>query len=182
MTKECFSTESQEDRKHRVEGLRRLVWGNDYKRLPFPCKLHMLLSFGGWFASNLWWTNGGKSFAVDREGFKQHIMSVFFDEHKFRSFQTLLHKYGFRMVTSIHMIENNAADVVIYNHKLFVANDFELNRQITRGSRGLRHRISPRRGQESQRPPPQLPESLPTKEMQTTSLSIHDKPMRCLSS
>lgn len=84
-----------EEQKRRIEELRRLVWGGDYKRLPFPVKLHMLLSFNGAFASDLWWTDDGKAFVVDREGFKKHIMSVFFDEHKFR--------YGHsQSLTSVH--------------------------------------------------------------------------------
>jgi hypothetical protein len=81
------------------------------------------------FPSDLWWTDRGKSFAVNREGFKRHIMSVFFDEHKYRSFQTLLHKYGFRTVSTTTSIET---DIIIYQHALFNENDFELSKTIVR--------------------------------------------------
>lgn len=123
-----------EERKRRKEELRRLVWGRDYKRLPFPVKLHMLLSYNGAFASNLWWTNDGKAFAVDREGFKKHIMSVFFDEHKFRSFQTILYKYQYHHVTSIYMVDDYVADILIYQHELFQEDKIELCWQITRSA------------------------------------------------
>jgi Ran GTPase-activating protein (RanGAP) involved in mRNA processing and transport len=81
------------------------------------------------FSTDLWWTDGGRSFAVDRQGFKEHIMNVFFDERKFRSFQTLLHKYGFYSVLSIH---NSMTDVIVYSHEMFVQDDIELCRLITR--------------------------------------------------
>jgi hypothetical protein len=81
------------------------------------------------FSTDLWWTDGGRSFAVDRQGFKEHIMNVFFDEHKFRSFQTLLQKYGFH---SVHSIHNTVADVIVYHHEMFVQDDIELCRLITR--------------------------------------------------
>jgi len=132
MSSEEVPNEQSEERIQQIEELRRLVWGRDYKKLPFPVKLHMLLSFNAGFASDLWWTNEGKSFAVDRAGFKRCIMSIFFDEHKFRSFQTLLHKYGFHHVTSVYMVDNNVIDVLIYQHELFVEDDIELCRHITR--------------------------------------------------
>ena len=100
------------DRQQQIESQRCQVWGRDYSRLLFPVKLHMLLS-SRQYARDLWWTDEGKSFAVNREGYKRHIMSVFFDEHKYRSFQTLLHKYGFHTkstLTSIH------TDIIIYEH------------------------------------------------------------------
>lgn len=132
MSRNQASTVLSEERKRRIEELRRLVWGHDYKRLPFPVKLHMLLSYNGVFASSLWWTNDGKAFVVDREGFKKLIMSTFFDEHKFRSFQTLLHKYQFRHVTSIYMVDDYVTDILIYQHELFQEDKIELCRQITR--------------------------------------------------
>ena len=116
------------DRQQQIESQRCQVWGRDYSRLPFPVKLHMLLSCRQ-YARDLWWTDEGKSFAVNREGYKRHIMSIFFDEHKYRSFQTLLHKYGFHTkstFTSIH------TDIIIYEHDLFRENDFELCKQMTR--------------------------------------------------
>ena len=132
MSRNQVSTVLSEERKRRIEELRRLVWGHDYKRLPFPVKFHMLLSYNGVFASSLWWTNDGKAFVVDREGFKKHIMSIFFDEHKFRSFQTLLHKYQYRHVTSIYMVDDYVVDILIYQHELFQEDNIELCRQITR--------------------------------------------------
>jgi hypothetical protein len=85
------------------------------------------------FSTDLWWTDGGSSFAIDRQGFKEHIMNVFFDEHKFRSFQTLLHKYGFHSVHSVKKNKNTtAADVIVYRHEMFVQDDMELCTLITR--------------------------------------------------
>jgi hypothetical protein len=125
------SMKSHEDKEMCIEDQRRHVWGADYRKLSFPVKLHMLLSCDE-LASDLWWVDAGagkSAFAVDREGYKRHIMNIFFHENKFRSFQTLLHKYGFRTVTSIN---NAAADIIIYQHGLFVKGDLELCKKIAR--------------------------------------------------
>ena len=147
-----YLIQSYQDREQRIEALRSLVWGPDYKKLPFPVKLHKLLSYDP-ISSDLWWTDGGRSFAVDRQGFKHHVMNVFFDEHKFRSFQTLLHKYGFRSVQSIN---NTVADIIVYRHKLFVQNNICQCKDITRTPS---HRSSAtsqqqsRQGQQEDAPP-----------------------------
>jgi hypothetical protein len=104
------------------------VWGPGYHKLPFPVLLHALLSSGK-FTADLWWVQGGKAFAINREGYKKHIMSVFFDEHKFRSLQTILHKYGFRRVRAIF---DGCTDVLIYQHDLFVEGDIESCMMISR--------------------------------------------------
>jgi len=112
--------------------MRRQVWGADYRKLSFPVKLHALLSCGR-FPNALWWVDeGGDAFAVAREGYKKEIMSVFFDEHKFRSLQTLLHKHGFRMITSVN---NEYHDILIYQHKFFVRDKPDLCKMIVRTSR-----------------------------------------------
>lgn len=110
---------------------RRQVWGEDYRRLSFPVKLHALLSCGR-FPNALWWLEDGEAFAVAREGYKKEIMSVFFDEHKFRSLQTLLHKHGFRMITSVN---NEYHDILIYQHNLFVRDKPDLCKAIVRTCR-----------------------------------------------
>jgi hypothetical protein len=82
----------------------------------------------------MWWIEGGKAFAINRDGYKKHIMNVFFDEHKFRSLQTLLHKYGFRRVHSVPESRKNipVQDIIIYEHDLFVEGDYDLSMQISR--------------------------------------------------
>jgi hypothetical protein len=132
-----------------IEDQRIHVWGPDYRKLSFPVKLHMLLSCDE-FASDVWWVDDGagkSAFAVDREGYKRHIMSIFFHENKFRSFQTLLHKYGFRTVTSIN---NTATDIIIYQHAFFVKGNLHLCKKIARArdSNKARRCISPPRSQE----------------------------------
>lgn len=114
-----------------IRARRRQVWGADYRKLSFPVKLHALLSCGR-FPNALWWLEGGKAFAVAREGYKEEIMSVFFDEHKFRSLQTLLHKHGFRMITSVN---DEYHDILIYQHNLFVRDKPDLCKVIVRTNR-----------------------------------------------
>jgi hypothetical protein len=88
----------------------------------------MLISCGR-FHSDLWWVHGGRAFAINRDGYKKHIMNVFFDEHKFRSLQTLLHKYGFRRVEAIN---NLFTDIIIYQHDQFQEGDLAGSRGIVR--------------------------------------------------
>jgi hypothetical protein len=105
-----------------------IMWGPAYRKLPFPALLYTLLACGQ-FTSDLWWVQGGKAFAINREGYIKNIMSVFFDEHKFRSLQTILHKYGFRR---LHAIIGGCTDIIIYQHDQFVEGDIESCMMITR--------------------------------------------------
>lgn len=73
--------------------------------------------------------HGGRAFAINCDGYKKHIMNVFFDEHKFRSLQTLLHKYGF---CRIEAINNLFTDIIIYQHDLFREGDLAGSRDIVR--------------------------------------------------
>lgn len=149
---------SIEQRTHEhVEALRSSVWGHGYRRLPFPVKLHLLLSCQR--LSEIWWTPGGESFAVDRQGFKKHIMSVFFNEKKFHSFQTSLHKYGFRMVTSFNDTTDpeNPIDIIVYHHEHFIEDDLELSKTITRVKKTCRkklHSVTPELKQPTHAPLP----------------------------
>mmetsp|Transcript_6048 Transcript_6048/g.11860 ORF Transcript_6048/g.11860 Transcript_6048/m.11860 type:complete len:278 (-) Transcript_6048:24-857(-) len=111
-----------------AEELRKRVWGQDYRHLAFPVRLHMLLCSEE-YSDDLWWVHGGRAFAVDRKGYKKNIMSIFFDQNKFRSLQTLLWKYGFCTIESINNMEK---DVIIYRRKFFVKEDPELCKQIVR--------------------------------------------------
>lgn len=110
-----------------AEHQRQRIWGPLYHQLPFPVKLHMLVSSHEF--SDLWWIESGEAFAVDREGYKKNIMSVFFDQNKFRSLQTLLWKYEFCTVASIN---NSIEDVIFYHHRFFVRDRPDLCKLITR--------------------------------------------------
>lgn len=123
-----YSFGSDFDQQRQIESKRCQVWGRDYRSLLFPVKLHMLLS-SRQYAYDLWWTDEGRSFAVNREGFKRHVMSVLFDEHKYRSFQTILHKYGFHTKATITSIQT---DIIIYEHELFREDDFDLCKRMGR--------------------------------------------------
>jgi hypothetical protein len=106
---------SDKKRERWIRDQRIKIWGPVYRKLSFPALLHMLLSCGQ-FSSDLWWIERGKAFAINRDGYKKHIMNIFFDEHKFRSLQTLLHKYGFRRVHSVTELREDipAQDIIIY--------------------------------------------------------------------
>ena len=110
-----------------AERQREHLWGPLYHQLPFPVKLHMLVSSEE--VSELWWIDSGVAFAVDRERYKKNIMSVFFDQKKFRSLQTLLWKYDFCTVASINNLVN---DVIVFHHKYFVRDSPNLCQLIRR--------------------------------------------------
>ena len=43
----------------------------------------------------MFWLEDGRSFAIDREGYKKNLMSVFFRQNKFTSLQSNMSRYGF---------------------------------------------------------------------------------------
>jgi len=121
-----------------AEEHRKRVWGENYRRMSFPVKLHVLLSREE-YSDDLWWVHDGQAFAVDRNGYKKNIMSTFFNQSKFRSLQTLLWKYGFCTIEAINTMEK---DIIIYRRKFFVKQHPELCKQIVRieHASGLSHR------------------------------------------
>ena len=61
--------------------------------IPFPVKLHKIVSCAD--LDDMFWLEDGRSFAIDREGYKKNLMSVFFRQNKFTSLQSNMSRYGF---------------------------------------------------------------------------------------
>jgi hypothetical protein len=81
------------------------------------------------FSSALWWVECGRAFAVHKNGYQDQIMNIFFEEKKFHSLQTLLHKYGFRRIRAV---SDALPNVLIYRHDLFIRGDIDLCKNIKR--------------------------------------------------
>ena len=126
-TVSCSMGKSKDTTTKSAENQRQRLWGPLYHQIPFPLKLHMLVSSEE--LPEMWWIDSGKAFAVDREGYKKNIMSVFFDQKKFRSLQTLLWKYDFCTVAAIN---NSIDDVIVYHHQYFMRDKPDLCRLISR--------------------------------------------------
>jgi hypothetical protein len=127
------------EREDWVREERRRIWGPDYHDIPFPVRLHKLISCEQ-FSSALWWVDGGEAFAVQKNGYRDHIMNVFFDESKFRSLQTLLHKYGFHRLRTV---ADALPNVMIYRHDLFIRGDIDLCKNIKRNKNPPKAKSSP---------------------------------------
>lgn len=54
-----------------IEDRRAWLWGVDHVDLPFPMKLHALVSSEE--ISEMWWVNEGQAFAVDRVRYKKYV-------------------------------------------------------------------------------------------------------------
>jgi hypothetical protein len=77
------------------------VFGPNHERLSSLIKLHILASDSS-FNSDIFWTDDGKSFAIDRVAYQRNIMNVFYDQSKFKSLQNLLSRYRFKAVQTIN--------------------------------------------------------------------------------
>ncbi|KAL3771688.1 hypothetical protein ACHAW5_000949 [Stephanodiscus triporus] len=97
--------------------IRSSVFGPHHERLPTLSKLHILASDPS-FDSVISWTDDGKSFVVNRSEYRRRIMSVYFDQNKFKSFQNLLSRYRFRTIRT--MGGGTAHECIIYSHPSFV--------------------------------------------------------------
>jgi hypothetical protein len=104
--------------------IRSLVFGPNHKRLSPLTKLHILASDSS-FNSDIFWTDDGKSFAIDRVGYQRNIMNVFFD--KFKSLQNLLSRYRFKAVQTINDFTGGTThEFIIYSHPLFTRGHLDI--------------------------------------------------------
>ena len=96
---------------------RNSFYGPSHEMLPFPLKLHMVVSAIGQ-SSFVFWSSDGNSFAISREGYERYVMSTFFCQSRFKSFQNILHRYGFKRVAS-YQSESTYDQVIVYQHSCF---------------------------------------------------------------
>ena len=96
--------------------IRSSVFGPNHNRLSTLAKLHVLANDPS-FNSVIAWTDDGKSFMINRFEYQRHVMNVFFEQKKFKSFQNLLSRYRFKTVQTIN--GGTAHECIIYSHPLF---------------------------------------------------------------
>ncbi|KAL3775982.1 hypothetical protein ACHAW5_002252 [Stephanodiscus triporus] len=80
--------------------IRSRVFGPHHKRLSTLSKLHILATDPS-FDSVISWTDDGRSLVVNRLEYCRRIMSVYFNQNKFKSFRNLLSWYRFRTVCTM---------------------------------------------------------------------------------
>lgn len=125
------------ERQDAINSLRFAVSGGSYEHLHFPARLHKLASCHDLFPF-IFWSDDGKSFIVERDGFKKYVMNIFFSQTKLKSFQNLLSKYHFRstsvLTPHLHSTigKDNAWKYMAYNHPLFEQDREDLCRDIRR--------------------------------------------------
>jgi hypothetical protein len=115
------SASSTATRAELFAAIRSHVFGPNHERLSSLAKLHFLACNPS-FNSDIFWTDDGKSIAINRVGYQRNIMNVFFDQSKFKSFQNLLSRYRFKTVRTINDYTGStstAVEVIIYYHPLF---------------------------------------------------------------
>ena len=96
--------------------IRSSLFGPYHENLPALTKLHILANNSS-FNSIISWTDDGNSFAIKRVEYQRHIMNVFFEQNKFKSFQNMLSRYRFKTVRTIN--GGTAQEIIIYSHPLF---------------------------------------------------------------
>ena len=118
-----------------VDGFRRQFFGPDYKSMPFPLKLHKIVSCEN-LQPDIFWMDDGKSFAIHRYGYQQHIMGIFFDQSVLKSFQNRIHLYGFKTdLTTSQYDGRNAGDFIVFSHPKFERGREDLCSMIKRNDR-----------------------------------------------
>ena len=108
--------------------IRSHVFGPNHERLSSLAKLHILASNPS-FNSDIFWTDDGKSIAINRAGYQRNIMNVFFDQSKFKSFQNMLSRYRFKTVRTFNDYTGStgtAVEVIIYYHPLFAREHLDI--------------------------------------------------------
>ncbi len=103
--------------------IRSSVFGPDHERLSPLAKLHILANDPS-FNSVISWTDGGKSFVIDRLEYQRRIMNVFFEQKKFKSFQNVMSRYRFKTVRTI--MGGTAHESIIYSHPLFTRGHLDI--------------------------------------------------------
>ena len=96
--------------------------------IPFPLRMHQMLDDleHGNLTSIASWRCHGRSFIVNnREDFVKKILPVYFQQHKFASFQRQLNLYGFSRISS-------GVDKGTYYHELFLRGRHLLTIGMTR--------------------------------------------------
>lgn len=113
-----------------VESFRAGFFGPGHKDLSFPVKLHMVVSCES-LREDIFWTDEGQCFAINRDGYQRRIMFVFFDQHKLKSFQNVIKNYKFRTELSMGRFPIEAAhNFLVYSHPSFVRGNQGLSRSI----------------------------------------------------
>ena len=75
-----------------AEEFRVRFYGRYHHVTPFPVKLHKIVSCAD--LDDTFWLEDGRTFAIDREGYK-NLMSVFFPQNQFTSLQSTTSGHGF---------------------------------------------------------------------------------------
>ena len=94
----------------------------------FPMRLHQLLedAITEGFEHIVSWLPSGKAFRVhNSHAFENHVISRYFRQTRYKSFQRQLNLYGFERIQS-------GEDTGAYFHKLFVRNQFHLLNALRR--------------------------------------------------
>ena len=108
------------------------MFGPGLNEILFPVKLHILASHQE--VPEVFWVEDGTAFAIKREGFKMRIMSIFFSQNSFKSFQNILSAYRFSGVLTTSPNQSTSGKDV-YKHSLFHRNQIGLSKNITQPKR-----------------------------------------------
>jgi hypothetical protein len=126
---------AERDRREATDRLRREIFGLDHRSLPFPIKLHRLASCDALRPDIFWWEDG-KAVAIDRRGYQKRIMGTFFDQHRFKSFQNLIKRYGFQTIQSRYD-SVRGEDIIVYSHEFFLQGEEDMAKKIVLSHRRL---------------------------------------------
>ena len=126
---------TQEAWRTAAENFRVRFYGANHRRLSFPEKLHKVVSSADLYP-DVFWSDDGRSFAINRDGYQRHIMFVFFNQNQLTSFQSLISRYHFTTELSRDMLggfpaaAERAQEFIFYSHPSFVREHHHLSSMI----------------------------------------------------
>ncbi|KAL9188429.1 hypothetical protein ACHAXT_006807 [Thalassiosira profunda] len=102
-----------------AEEFRLDFFGSNHKSLSLLAKLHAVVSCE--HVREVFWLDDGKSFAINRDGYKDNIMSVFFDHNRIKSLLNRLSDNNFELGRSMGRFPDHVAHkFLVYSHPSFI--------------------------------------------------------------